>query len=266
MSIVPLRKVTLYGLARQRDAVLEGLQRLGCLHLIDLPGAGGKPLEPAERNLVHDALKYLRSCPVQNANQHPRYAPGEDCLSLARQTLENKHRKETLSDERDELQRNIQLLEPWGEFHLPETDETQGLKLWFYPVPRRWLSALTESTCVWQQIHEDRQFVYVVVVSREEPDFPVARVSLDPRPLSALLRRREEIDEELETLHWQRVALTRGTNLIQHDLNEADDALARAAALLADGPGPTPLRPPGLGAAPDAPRPARLRSRPAGWR
>jgi V/A-type H+/Na+-transporting ATPase subunit I len=36
MSIVPLVKVTLYGPAAEKDAVLDGLQRLGCLHLNDL--------------------------------------------------------------------------------------------------------------------------------------------------------------------------------------------------------------------------------------
>ena len=36
MSIVPLVKVTLYGPAAEKDAVLDGLQSLGCLHLNDL--------------------------------------------------------------------------------------------------------------------------------------------------------------------------------------------------------------------------------------
>ena len=36
MSIVPLTKVTIYGPSGEKDAVLDGLQRLGCLHLNDL--------------------------------------------------------------------------------------------------------------------------------------------------------------------------------------------------------------------------------------
>ena len=42
MSIVPLVKVTLYGPSAEKDAVLDGLQRLGCLHLNDLRSGGAK--------------------------------------------------------------------------------------------------------------------------------------------------------------------------------------------------------------------------------
>ena len=36
MAIVPVAKVTLYGSASQKVTVLEGLQALGCMHLLDL--------------------------------------------------------------------------------------------------------------------------------------------------------------------------------------------------------------------------------------
>ena len=53
MSIVPLVKVTLYGPAADKDAVLDGLQSLGCLHLNDLrpsaiEGVGREPLYPSK--------------------------------------------------------------------------------------------------------------------------------------------------------------------------------------------------------------------------
>ena len=48
MAIVPLAKVTLYGPATEKDAVLDGVQRLGCLHLNDLdPGATSPRRSPA---------------------------------------------------------------------------------------------------------------------------------------------------------------------------------------------------------------------------
>ncbi len=36
MAIVPLNKLTIYGMSDQKADVLDGLQRLGCLHLIGL--------------------------------------------------------------------------------------------------------------------------------------------------------------------------------------------------------------------------------------
>ena len=36
MAIVPVSKVTIYGIADQKEAVLDGLQSLGCTHLVSL--------------------------------------------------------------------------------------------------------------------------------------------------------------------------------------------------------------------------------------
>ena len=233
MPIEKLVKVTLYGLIRRRDQVIEGLQDLGCLHLIDLQARDEfEPLDHQFRNEVQDALKYLYASPVQNPNQHTRYTDEGGCRFVAWQTLENKSRREALIEERDHLAYNLDLLKPWGDFQLPPREHIGGCQLWFYQLPKRLRDELEHSDHVWTMVNEDRQFLYVVVICRNEPEsMPVKPLTLDPRPLSYLKRRLEEVDEELETLHWQRVALTRWTTLLQRDLNSADDELARRAAV-----------------------------------
>lgn len=236
MSIVRLQKVTFYGLARQRDDVLEGLQRLGCLHLIDLPGNGDKEkLEQSDRSYADEAINYLLACPVQNPNQHRAYIKGDprasDCLAIAHQAIENRDQRNELSDERDCLERSIELTEPWGEFEMPPPEETKGLLFWFYAIPRRQVGVLKETNLVWQVVNQDRQFVYVLVLSADEPDLPFSRISLERRPLSVLKRRLANVNEELEQLHWQRVAMTRWLDLMQADLDSADDELSRREAL-----------------------------------
>src|SRR4029077_8217135 len=64
MSIVPLVKVTLYGPAAEKDAVLDGLQGLGCVHLNDLrPGAGDAVA--SSQSDARQALRYLWDSPVR---------------------------------------------------------------------------------------------------------------------------------------------------------------------------------------------------------
>ena len=46
MSIVALSKVTLYGPAAEKEAVLDGLQNLGCLHLNNLRPGTGEAADP----------------------------------------------------------------------------------------------------------------------------------------------------------------------------------------------------------------------------
>ena len=55
MTIIPLNKVTVFGLKVDKALVLEGLQRLGCMHLI--------PLQPAAKTsefVTTDAGKEAR--------------------------------------------------------------------------------------------------------------------------------------------------------------------------------------------------------------
>ncbi len=65
MTIIPLVHVTLLGLPADRDSLLEGLQKLGCLHLIptrEVPDdaiPGVSPLADRARR----ALRYLQDVP-----------------------------------------------------------------------------------------------------------------------------------------------------------------------------------------------------------
>ena len=65
MTIVPLNKVTLCGLSQDQEAVLEELQRLGCMHLIPLQPPPKDPetaLSPQDEE-AHKALLYLMDVP-----------------------------------------------------------------------------------------------------------------------------------------------------------------------------------------------------------
>ena len=233
MTIVPLEKVTLYGLAKQRDEVLRRLQELGCLHLIDLQmDSDHKTPEHPSRNSVREALTYLHACRVRNPNQHDHYTRDWDCLKVTARALEIKRLRKQLSDEWDELVQSIRVLEPWGDFHLAPPEQLGGLRLWFHVIRARQIGALEATGLAWQKVAEDLQFVYVVVVSAEEPaGVPGQRVNLGPRPLSQLKARLEQVDAELESLHWQRVALTGWNTLLARDLDEADDEVARMEAM-----------------------------------
>src|SRR5690606_30668016 len=128
--------------------------------------------------------------------------------------------------------KSIELTRPWGDFRIPEKQLPHGLKVWFYPIPHRRLDELLESQLVWQKVNEDLQFQYIAVVSDQEPTgLPAKPVELDPRPLSELLARLEFVDEQLESLGWERVALDRWCDLLNRDLDAADDEALRLDAL-----------------------------------
>ena len=87
MSIVPLVKVTLYGPAAEKDAVLDGLQRLGCLHLNDLHrGAAEAADAVTSRSDAREALQYLHDSPVRR--RPLRHGEKIDCEAVVREVLE----------------------------------------------------------------------------------------------------------------------------------------------------------------------------------
>jgi V/A-type H+/Na+-transporting ATPase subunit I len=232
MSIVKLQKITLIGLAAQRDEVLDRLQTLGCVHLIDLPGKGlKKNLEQGERKSVQQAINFLQSSPSRHPQSHEHYATGEDCLTIAQSVHRNEQRRDELQDEQDQLVSSIDTVEPWGEFRMPGQAETKGLALWFFAVPHPQLTVLRKSELVWQAVNRDRQFAYVVVVSENEPKLGLPQTVFDPRPLSELQQRLEAVKEELAKLDEQRYSLTRWLNLLLKDLDRADDEICRKEAV-----------------------------------
>lgn len=65
MSIVPLKKITVYGCIQDKLRVLDDLQTFGCLHLLSLVKKENL-LDKGEQNgfkQAQEALKYLQDCP-----------------------------------------------------------------------------------------------------------------------------------------------------------------------------------------------------------
>ena len=226
MAIVPLKKVSLFGMTDRKEAVLEGLQRLGCTHLVNLtPGTGdGKPQRGYSVE-AHEAFQFLLCCPVQRK----RAVDEEDFDfgAVEREALEIRQKEQDLTDERDALVKKIEQTRPWGEFRLPPAEDHPELTFWFYAIPHYRIDKLETPDLVWRVVAKDERFDYVVVIGPEEPEeMPGTRVKLDPRPLSELTQRLVEIDLEMEQLHWRRVELTRWCPNMALDMARADDRAA----------------------------------------
>ena len=140
MAIVPLKKVTLYGPAAQRDEVLDGLQRLGCLHLVPL--RDGDTALGKLSSAAYAALRFLEDCPDQRPPT--RHRAGYDFAKVDAEVLQIQERQRELTEEQDELAAVIDQLRPWGDFQLPSPKELKGLQFWFYVLPHHERKRLTQ--------------------------------------------------------------------------------------------------------------------------
>src|SRR5512132_3108787 len=138
MAIVPLVKVTLYGSSADKDAVLDGLQQLGCVHLNDL-GSGGAAARD-DGAAARAALQYLEDSPVRRPPARP--AARVDLQALVRDVLDERDRTHALVEEREQLRKAIADVEPWGDFTLPDWGREGRLRFWFYVVPLHQVTSL----------------------------------------------------------------------------------------------------------------------------
>jgi V/A-type H+-transporting ATPase subunit I len=227
MSIVPLVKVTFYGPAADKDAVLDGLQQLGCLHLNDLHRGEAAAVDLSHRRSeARDALQYLHDSPVHRRAM--RHAEAVDYEAIVRQVIEVRDRSRALTEERAQLHKWIADLEPWGDFELPDWAQEGDLRLWFYIVPHYQMERMSAVQQPWSVVARDHRFAYVVVVASDQPTgLPVPPVELERRPLSQLRQRLDQVERDLEALDFQRIGLTIYTDMLRDILDEAEDRAAR---------------------------------------
>ncbi|MEQ8967686.1 MAG: hypothetical protein RID91_17865 [Azospirillaceae bacterium] len=227
MSIVPLARVTVYGLIREKADVLDALQGLGCLHLAPLAEREvGDPGGPSPE--AREALAFLLAAPHRRRQVHD--PSGFDPDFVQRVALGVREGLRDLADERDALVKRIEALEPWGEFRLPEREALGGFRLFFHVVPLYRLRALDGIDIAWQEVNRDNRFAYVVTIAREPPPadrVPAERVEPGDRPLSALVDRLDRLELEMQDLEAERASLTRWCDLFAADLARLEDRAAR---------------------------------------
>jgi V/A-type H+-transporting ATPase subunit I len=234
MSIIALKKVTLYGASADVPRVLDSLQDFGRMHLVPL--AEGAELEPEEKAIARsrgarEALRHLLDAPTKR--KQSSYEEAFDLGDVVARSVDNRRKKRALQERIDGLSARIAEVEPWGSFELPPVEDLSGNRLWFYVVPHHLLRQMDPGDLAWQIVHRDNRHAFVALVSPTQPPaeaMPVPRARLGKRSLRALRRDLEEAEAEMEDLQIERWSLTRWISLLIRNLARADDETARTRA------------------------------------
>lgn len=228
MAIVALKKLTFCGLSSEKLQLLDALQKLGCAHLIPLQKIS-ESTEFAFSQQTEDGLKalnYLNQC--KNRHQQIKGAGRFDFDRVVGDVLAIRSKNRLFADKRDTLLKRIREIEPWGDFRLPENETLQGLKLWFYRVPARLMQRLRSVNLVWQLVHKDNLYCYIIVLDSQEPppsSMPVPRAHVGKIPLSTLKSELSAVESALEELEAERETLTCWIGSIAAYLVNAEDEL-----------------------------------------
>jgi V/A-type H+-transporting ATPase subunit I len=229
MSIVTLSKVTVFGLVVERDAILDGLQRLGCIHLI--------PLQPPAKDMgfgvsdryedAQKALRYIMDVPRRRHQVRDATAFNLDQVVTA--ALANKQRRREVEDKKLFLADRLAKLAPWGHFILPDVEDLGGYQLWFYQIPHTKTPHLQTLELPWQIVGQDHLNLYLVVIAKTEPpaDFlPVPRTHTGAVSPDTLERQLNQIEIELDDIQAEHEALSRWIFLLAKNLALVEDQVA----------------------------------------
>lgn len=229
MSIIALNRVTVFGLPEDRQKVLEGLQNLGCMHLIALQPppktSGFVSAEPAAD--ARQALRYIMD--VKRRRHQVRHESEFDLERVVAQALANQQKRREAQDKKHSLTNRLNELKPWGNFTLPALDDLAGYRLWFYCLPGSEIRQLETLKLPWQAVGSDHRSVYVVVIAKEEPPaeaLPVKRAHaglISPKQLEQQL---EEVEIELDEIEAEHGALSRWIFLMTQNLYRVYDHAA----------------------------------------
>lgn len=228
MSIVPLKKITIYGCLEEKLEALDTLQHFGCLHITSLVKKENLLDKGSESPLqTLEAFRHLRNSPqklkpITNASNF-------DPEQIKQQILQNKHQIKNLQDEADGITHKIEELLPWGHFVLPDPKEMGNQRFWFYVVPHHEMKQIKKIIKCAESVQKDPCFYYLVVIAGNEPEnIPGKQVKLPTEPLNVLKARLEQIEFELEDLHIERLNLTRWLELFRKNLFKLEDQLSLA--------------------------------------
>lgn len=225
MSIVRLKRIALVGHPADRSALVAALQHFGQLHVIAHDGGNPdeQPLSPRSRRF-YQAIRFLEQGPAQR--RQLKKTVGVEPDAVVNEVLALQEALRAAEDQREELQKRIRLMRPWGNFGFPPDALVEQFRLWFYRLPVNKRRALEAVTLPWQIVGRDSRHVYVVVVSIEEPPvtlLPVAREHLGSRSLSQLEEELESLEQRLEELYAERQRLTRYLLLLKQQKARADN-------------------------------------------
>ena len=226
MSIARLKKATVCGLLTEKQSLLEGLQALGCMHLLPLrpaPAEAEKAATP-RAEAAYKALRFLTDMP--DRRKQVTRDPGFDVHKLIQQALGVKDRLRDATDRNEFLQHRIARIEPWGDIAFPPLADLAGYRLWFYILPTGKLDALANVDLPWEIVHRDQRLAYMVVISQHEPPddlLPVPRTYTGALTLQELKLRLEDNEIEIEDIVAERYALTRYIYLLSVNLAEEEN-------------------------------------------
>ena len=204
-----MKKLTFLVTAKEYNEFIAGLREQGVVHVQQLKQGQTSPaLQKAldERVRYQQAIDYLnislKAWEQEAAPLQP--LPEERGLSLLELVETLKTEEVALRHKIDEAEKNIQKLEPWGNFDwgkVKELQEKSGMQVFFYACAAKSFQAEWAEKYFATPIDEYRKRTYFLAFANEEPDIKAERLELPNGSLDQYKKEAEKAKAALQATH-----------------------------------------------------------------
>ena len=214
--ITKMKKLTFLVYHKEYNTFLKDIRDLGVVHIDEKQQGVVDNAELQESmktySSINATIAYLQKFTDKKFEGTTQPASVERGMELAKEVEVLKLRSEKMTQQLQSLQKETDIMKPWGEFSwaaLKEIEKT-GYKLQFY------ISSARDFNQEWVDLYQaviikstGSQYYFVVFSKEDENvDIPVERARLSEHSLSELEKQSQHIEEELEALNNKLITLS----------------------------------------------------------
>ena len=215
--IEKMKKFTFLVTDREYEGFIESIRELGVVHVTQLQqGATSTELQEAiylEQRYAR-ALDFLKIYGTKYALKLGAVAPEYDTpLSLLQKVEDLQVQENVLLHEEDELKKEFEMLEPWGDFSpekVQRLSETIGMEMHFFRCTSKRFKAEWLDNFFAVPVNEYDKKTYFVTFSESRPEIAAEHITLPQKSLSQLHAEIGEVKKQKFMVRQQMSAVANG--------------------------------------------------------
>jgi V/A-type H+-transporting ATPase subunit I len=241
--ITKMKKFTFLVTNKEYEHFLADIRKIGVVHVEELQSGStsaefeaGKALAERYKNALN-ALDFAQETYTAKATyKNVNLQSGTDVKAAGLKLVEEVERllseENSLKHKIESVEKNIQLLRPWGEFDASKLEELaqNGYQVNFYACPNKLFKQEWADEYFATPIDEIDKRIYFVTFSPERPDITAENLEIPQRPLSYYLNEKTELQARLEQVHENLLRINtegRKTILASQVENDNDISLSK---------------------------------------
>ena len=241
--ITKMKKFTFLVTNKEYEHFLADIRKIGVVHVEELQSGStsaefeaGKALAERYKNALN-ALDFAQETYTAKATyKNVNLQSGTDVKAAGLKLVEEVEgllsEEISLKHKIESVEKNIQLLRPWGEFDASKLEELaqNGYQVNFYVCPNKLFKQEWADEYFATPIDEIDKRIYFVTFSPERPDITAENLEIPQRPLSYYLNEKAELQAKLEQVHENLLRINtegRKTILASQVENDNDISLSK---------------------------------------